>query len=138
MKSLLPIVMAAMFGSFLMAAPEEKNEEKSAIQHVDAKAAAKLLASDDKKKAPVILDIRTPDEFKEGHLKGAKNIDFFEDSFEAEVAKLDKDKNYLVHCKSGGRSTKSLKVFKKLGFKNIYHLDGGFIAWEEAEQEVVK
>ena len=121
-----------------MAAPEEKGDKKSAVQHVDAKAAAKLLASDDKKKTPVVLDIRTPGEFKEGHLKDAKNIDFLEDSFEAKVAKLDKDKNYLVHCKSGGRSTKSLEVFKKLGFKNIYHLDGGFMAWEDAEQEVIK
>ena len=73
-----------------------------------------------------------------GHLADAKNIDFMKPSFAEEVAKLDKKQPYLVHCKSGGRSAKTLAVFKKLGFEHIYHLDGGIMAWEKAKQKIVK
>ena len=85
-----------------------------------------------------MLDVRTPDEYKGGHIAGAKNIDFTENSFEGEVARLDKSKPYLVHCASGHRSTNSLATFKKLGFQSVYHLDGGLKAWEAAGKPVEK
>jgi rhodanese-related sulfurtransferase len=105
------------------------------VKHVDAKAAAKLLKEDPK---IVVLDIRTKKEFDRGHIKDAKNINFFGDDFEADIKKLPTDKTYLVHCATGGRSTKSLPIFKKLGFKSIVHLDGGFKAWEKAGEPVHK
>jgi rhodanese-related sulfurtransferase len=135
MKALSTLLLSTLF-LMSSALADKENNDKGPVHHVDAKQAAALVA--DKKKKVVVLDIRTPDEFKAGHLENAKNIDFFEDDFKAEVEKLDKDKTYLVHCRSGGRSTKSLEVFKKLGFKTIYHLDGGFLAWEEAGKKVVK
>ena len=76
---------------------EEPAAEKGAVTHVDAKAAAELRTTKDEKKKPVVLDIRTPCEFKEGHLEGAKNIDFRAKDFEAKLAELDKDKPYVVH-----------------------------------------
>jgi rhodanese-related sulfurtransferase len=85
-----------------------------------------------------VLDVRTPDEYKEAHIAGAKNIDFTENDFESKVGGLDKSKPYLVHCASGGRSTNSLATFKKLGFQSIYHLDGGFKAWQAAGKPVEK
>ena len=106
-----------------------------AVKHVDAQGAAKLLKEDPK---VVVLDIRTPKEFAEGHMKGAKNIDFNADDFAASLKKLETDKTYLVHCASGGRSTRSLEQFKKLGFKSVVHLDGGFKGWEKAGQPVEK
>lgn len=105
------------------------------VKHVDAKEAAKLLKDNPK---IVVLDIRTKKEFDHGHIKDAKNIDFWGDDFEADIKKLPHDKTYLVHCASGGRSTKSLEVFKKLGFKSIVHLDGGFNAWKKADEPVDK
>ncbi|MFP6881875.1 MAG: rhodanese-like domain-containing protein [Roseibacillus sp.] len=54
------------------------------------------------------------------------------------MGKLDRNKAYLVHCRSGGRSTNSLGVWKKLGFKRVYHLDGGFLAWQKAKLPVEK
>lgn len=110
-------------------------ETKGDPKHVEAAAAAKLLKDDPK---VIVLDIRTPDEFSAGHIKGAKNVDFYADDFAARVAKLDKDKSYLVHCASGGRSGKSLELFKQLGFKSIYHLDGGFKGWQKAGEPVEK
>ena len=104
------------------------------ISHTDGTGAAKLIAQ----KQVTVLDVRTPDEFKEGHIDGAKNIDFTENDFETRVSALDKTKPYLVHCASGRRSTASLDIFKKLGFTHVTHLDGGFNAWKSAGQSVAK
>ena len=85
-----------------------------------------------------LLDVRTPEEFAAGKIEGATNIDFRADDFATKLGKLDKTKTYLVHCRSGGRSTESLKAFKELGFTSVIHLDGGMIAWEKAGGAVVK
>ena len=116
-------------------------ESKDGVKHVDAAGALKLLqaaAAGDKAAAPVIIDVRTADEFKAGHLKGAVNIDFLDASFAEKVAKLDPKKTYLVHCQAGGRSTKSLDGFKAAGIKSLIHMDGGYGAWEKAGNPVTK
>lgn len=104
------------------------------VKNVNPDEAAKLV---DAGKVTVI-DVRTPDEFKEGHIKGAKNIDIHDPAFEKQLAGFDKSKPYLVHCQAGGRSTTSLKTFKKLGFTDIYHLNEGFGAWQDAGKPVEK
>lgn len=105
------------------------------VKHVKSKEAAAIVAKGD----VVVLDVRTPDEFSEGHIDGAKNIDFLDDAkFKAEAAKLDKSKTYLVHCQAGGRSSKSLKVLQDLGIKNLIHLDDGFGGWKDADLPVKK
>lgn len=120
--------------AFGQAMGEDLVKAKDGAVHVDAAQAQVLLkkgVGEPRMKIKVI-DVRTPGEFSEGHLKGAKNIDFRGDGFKAGIAKLDRDKAYLVHCRSGGRSSSSLAVFKELGFKHIYHLDGGMLGWEKA------
>ena len=104
--------------------------EPKPVRHVDAKGAAQLV----KEAKPVVLDVRTPREFKAGHVANAKNIDFNAEGFEKKIGELDRGATYLVYCQSGGRSTKSLETFKKLGFKSIIHLDGGYRGWEKAGQ----
>ena len=84
----------------------------------------------------IVLDVRTPKEFAEGHLAGAHNIDFLADTFSSEVEKLDPEKTYLIHCRSGSRSGKSLAVFRELKFKKIYHLTSGYLGWVEAGNPV--
>jgi phage shock protein E len=129
---LLTLIFALTSQSLLIAADADKTKP---VKHVNAVGAAKVLKDDSK---VVVLDIRTPKEFKAGHIKGAKNLDFYEDDFEARLKKLETDKTYLVHCASGGRSTKALELFKKLGFKSVIHLDGGFKDWEKSGQPVEK
>jgi rhodanese-related sulfurtransferase len=135
---MLASIALALFLAAGFAAAEEKEAKKDPVTHLDAEKAGKLLAEDDEARKPVILDVRTPDEFAEGHLEGAKNIDFNAKDFAERLGKLDKEKPYLVHCRSGGRSGRSLATFEKLGFKKIYHLDGGILAWEDAGLPVVK
>ena len=105
------------------------------VKHVNAKEAIELFRGENK---PKVLDVRTAEEFAEGHLEGATNIDFQKSDFEEKLTSLEKSKTYLIHCRSGFRSGKSLAVFKKLGFQNIIHLDGGIKAWQEAGGKVKK
>ncbi|CAN5653831.1 rhodanese-like domain-containing protein [soil metagenome] len=86
----------------------------------------------------VILDVRTEDEFKEGHLENSQLIDFYSDNFRDELAKLDKDKEYLVYCHSGGRSGKCMNMMGELGFKNVYNMAGGILDWTANQYEVTK
>jgi rhodanese-related sulfurtransferase len=86
----------------------------------------------------VVLDVRTADEFKAGHIHGAKNIDFFSDDFAQQIGALDKSKTYLVHCAAGGRSAKACKVIEKNELPSVYHLYQGFSAWEKAGKPVEK
>jgi phage shock protein E len=115
-------------------AQEKKPEPKPVVKHTDAKQAAKLVATN----AVIVLDIRTPDEFADGHIAGATNIDFMAGDFAERLGRLDRQKSYLLHCGSGRRSTNSLPQFSKLGFTNLIHLDGGFSAWQAAGNPVTK
>ncbi len=133
MKTSLSFFAILMSMLLLPAMAGEKSPDGAV--HVKADAAAKLIVEN----KIIVLDVRTADEFAEGHLAGAVNLDFLEgDKFEASVSKLDKTKSYLVHCQSGGRSGRSLKTFQKLGFESIYHLDGGFGGWQAAGKPVTK
>ena len=79
----------------------------------------------------VILDVRTPEEYHSGHIKNSVLIDYRSDSFEKEINKLDKNKTYLIYCRTGGRSSSALNMMKELGFDNVYNMLGGIILWEK-------
>jgi rhodanese-related sulfurtransferase len=74
-----------------------------------------------------ILDIRTPDELREGKIDGAININFYDADFREQVAKLDRNIPVYVYCRSGGRSQKAMEVLKELGFSVVYELLGGYM-----------
>jgi rhodanese-related sulfurtransferase len=86
----------------------------------------------------VILDVRTPSEFAAGHLAGAIMFDSNAANFKGEVSKLDKNKRYLVYCRTSNRSGQAVAVMKDLGFKEVYDMDGGIVAWEAAGYPTVK
>jgi rhodanese-related sulfurtransferase len=77
----------------------------------------------------VILDVRTPGEFAEGYIEGARMIDFQGGSFETEIASLDKDVTYAVYCRSGNRSGQAVKIMQDAGFLKLFNLEGGVIDW---------
>ncbi len=80
----------------------------------------------------ITLDVRTPGEFAEGHLEGARLIDFQSDNFENEIATLDKNATYAVYCRSGNRSGQAIKVMQDAGFMNVFNMNGGVIDWANA------
>jgi rhodanese-related sulfurtransferase len=86
----------------------------------------------------IILDVRTPEEFADGHLKGAMLTDFQNQDFKNEIDKLDKSKTYLIYCKAGVRQEKAAEHMKSIGFENIYLLEGGFTAWQQEGKPIEK
>lgn len=129
MKTLLPTLL--LFGT-LAAVPALRAGEPADVT-IDK--AAALLASGE---TITVLDVRTPEEFAGGHLEDAVNVDFNGGDFEAQLAKLDPSKPYLVHCAAGGRSGKAMELFKKLKFTKVYHLADGYNGWVDAGKPVVK
>ncbi len=91
-----------------------------------------------KRPGTVVLDVRTPAEFAEGHLAGAINLDVNAADFRAKVGAMAKDVPYAVYCRSGNRSATALAIMKGLGFTQIYHLGGGITAWTAAGGAVTK
>lgn len=85
-----------------------------------------------------VLDVRTAEEYAEGHLKGAANIDWLqEEAFIKSAAKLGNDKTYYVYCRSGRRSNSAATKMQALGLK-VIDMKGGFLAWTEAGLPVEK
>lgn len=122
----LTVIMGA-FSFSVVAQQKVKNVSPSAFQTLQKSTAAYNL-----------IDVRTPDEFKSGHLKDAVNLNYQSDNFKTQVAKLDRGKLVLVYCAAGGRSAKAVDVMKQLGFQTVYNLDGGVKAWEGEGLPLVK
>jgi rhodanese-related sulfurtransferase len=77
-----------------------------------------------------LIDVRTPEEYAEGYIEGAQNIDFYSDTFDQDILKLDKTKPVVLYCKSGGRSANCAEKLVKAGFVKVYDLDGGITQWQ--------
>lgn len=78
----------------------------------------------------VVLDVRTPKEYNPQHILGAITRNFYDADFNDQLDLLNKDKLYLIHCQSGGRSGSALNAMKSLGFKEVYNMLGGMSAWK--------
>ena len=116
-----------------MTSVQAEEEQAAAVDKIEVTAAKEYVARHDD---AIIMDVRTPAEYDMSHITGAMNVNVQDDDFESMVAGLDKDKTYLVHCTKnpvGGRSSRALETLQQLGFKNLYNLEGGYIAWQEAE-----
>ncbi|GGX20806.1 rhodanese-like domain-containing protein [Aquimarina muelleri] len=85
-----------------------------------------------------LIDVRTPQEYAEGYIEGASNIDFRNENFEELILKVDKTKPVAVYCAKGGRSSKCSEFMKKAGFTKIYDLDGGITEWKFKGKNVIK
>ncbi|MBX7182951.1 MAG: redoxin family protein [Bacteroidia bacterium] len=79
-----------------------------------------------------IIDVRTPEEFGNGHLANAINYNWNGENFEKEIANLDKSKPVLVYCLSGGRSGSAASKMRSMGFKEVYEMAGGMMKWRAA------
>ena len=108
--------------------PSAEKKEARGFKNVDVAEFEKLRV-DEKN---VVLDVRTQKEFEAAHIPGAVNIDVNAPDFPEKVAKLEKNKTYLVHCGAGVRSAKACDKMSHLAFPKLYNLEGGFKAWETA------
>ncbi|ARN76815.1 hypothetical protein BST97_01705 [Nonlabens spongiae] len=82
-----------------------------------------------------IVDVRTPEEFEEGTIGKAVNIDFFDkENFKSEFLKFDKTKPIYIFCRSGNRSQKAAHRLVDMGFENVIDLEGGYLNWVAKEE----
>jgi len=79
----------------------------------------------------VLLDVRTSEEFAEGHISNAINVDVNSEHFDAEIQKLDKNKTYYVYCQAGTRSSKASSRLLRNGFTNIVNLKDGYSSYKK-------
>jgi len=78
-----------------------------------------------------IIDIRTPQEFVSGHIKGATNIDWYQRSFRDLIQDIPKDKPIAIYCRSGNRTSKAANLLQSLGFQEIVNLNYGIVEWSK-------
>jgi phage shock protein E len=115
--------------------PQSSGAKTSAIKNMNSQEASKLLANNSD---IIILDVRTPREFNDGHIKGAKNINIADGDFQSQIEKLNRDSTYFVYCRTGNRSGRAIRLMEQLDFKSIYHLQHGITEWVGEGKPVVK
>ena len=108
------------------------------LQTISPKQANQLIQKEKDNADFVIIDIRTPLEFNSGHIENAKLIDYYSKNFLKEMQQLDKNKIYLIYCRSANRSTKALTLIKNMDFKSLYNMDQGIVGWIKNEYKIVK
>jgi thioredoxin 1 len=86
----------------------------------------------------IIVDVRTPEEFADGHIQNAINVNWRGDSFEADIDKLNKTNPVFVYCLSGGRSSAASESMRNKGFTKVYELKGGILKWNGASLPLTK
>jgi rhodanese-related sulfurtransferase len=123
------VLIAAVLGISLLAGCGSS----SGVQTVDPKAFLTTAGQT----GTVVVDVRTPSEYAAGHIQGAINIDVEAATFDAEIAKLDKNATYAVYCHSGRRSGLATDAMGKAGFTHVYNLSGGISDLASAGGQVV-
>ena len=113
-------------------------QENTRIITVSVKEAADLIDKHVGDSDFAILDIRTPGEFQSGHLQSAILIDFYSQTFADQLSRLDKGKKFLIYCRTGNRSARSLEIFRKLQFQKVYHMANVISTWNSEGFPVVK
>ena len=84
------------------------------------------------------IDVRTPEEYAQGHVGGAININYNSPDFKSNIDKLAKDNVYVVYCQGGARSAAASKIMDGDGFQHINNMTGGYTAWVAAVLPVEK
>lgn len=118
MKKVLTLIFAAVF-SISCTVSSDGNYEKLAGEQF-------ISLYDNSKASSILVDVRTADEFSNGAILDAINIDYYSDDFTEQLSKLDTTKTAFIYCKSGGRSGQSAQYFFQVGFKKVVDLKGGY------------
>lgn len=121
MKKIITILLGLL--GFVSSA----NAQFDSIKTVSADEFARIIKSD----SVILVDVRTADEYNDGHIDGARNIDVLKDDFNnIATTSLPKDKEIAVYCRSGKRSMKAANILAKDGFK-VINLKGGWLEWTD-------
>jgi rhodanese-related sulfurtransferase len=128
MERTVSIVGAALLALFLVATAFAA---APAVANVTVGKAQQLIKEHAGKADFVILDVRTPGEFAEGHIDGAVNLDVQSPDFAKRLRVLDRKRSYLVYCRTGNRSRRATLAMEELGFRSIFHMTEGIVKWKQ-------
>lgn len=131
MKIALTFTLTA--ATILFSACSGSSDGKQVVLTAD-KFEEKIRESEDE----IILDVRTPEEFAEGHIPGAVLMNINDPGFEQRINDLPKSRAVLVYCAAGVRSAKAAAILQRSGFEEVYHLGNGLQEWSKAQKEIVK
>lgn len=106
-----------------------QTEEAPIFKDITPKDAYFLIRNNKENQNFVIIDVRTSQEYVQGHIENATNLNSSSANFKEELNRLDKNKIYLIYCGTGHRSSKALSAMKELGFREVYNLSGGIGQW---------
>ena len=126
-KIIIPLVVL-LLSTFMILEAQTKIE-------VSSKVVSTMLQKDSKL---MVLDVRTAEEFSEGHIKGALNIDIRKDDAFSKIDKLDHKVKYIVYCRTNHRSGMAVDHMMKSGFKTVYQMMDGFPGWAANKLPVQK
>jgi len=115
--------------TFVYGCTSQAESTNQILEDIGVQEAYELIQHNQGNQDFVIIDIRTPEEFNEGHIENAVNIDFYSETFKKDLDKLDKNKTYFIYCRSGNRSGRAMPIMKELGFKEVYNLSAGIKEW---------
>ncbi len=119
------VVGVALVGGWI----KEKTAAQT-IKDISVKEVYDLIGKNKDNQSFIIIDVRTPEEFANEHIENGLNLDYYSEKFRDELNKLDKEKAYLIYCRSGNRSGKALTIMKELAFREVYNMLGGIIQWK--------
>lgn len=118
-----------LVSALLLSACATTASEGVAVKNIDTQVAQSTLKTED----VILLDVRTPEEYAQGHIPGAKLMDFHGENFAEELKALDPKANYVVYCASGNRSQKATRMMQEENFQNVSNVLGGFQAWQSQQ-----
>jgi len=128
--SIIAVVCLAFISCSNAPQSPPSNDSKAQVKAIDFRdISVEELPSAFGEDAYTIIDVRTPEEIAGGMIDNAIHIDYVSNDFEDRLNQLDKNANYVVYCRSGGRSGKTSQKMKKLGFKSVCNLDGGYLSY---------
>lgn len=113
----------------ITASAAESRSQTQILKDVTPQEANSLIQKNKDNPNFVILDVRTPEEFRGGHINNAVNLNYNSPTFKNDLNGLDKTKVYLIYCRTSGRSRAAFGIMKELEFQEVYHMLGGIVRW---------
>mgnify|MGYP006287936221 CR=1 FL=1 len=129
-KQKIVLISIALLAFYSCSQNPANSKTETIIKDISPSEAYQLIQKNADNDDFVIIDVRTPAEYNEGHIKKAININFYNNDFRASLEELNKSKTYLIYCKMGGRSGNALAIMEELKFKRVYNLSSGLSGWK--------
>lgn len=125
MKSIIALFSVLFLTTTLAFSQQTTETDKERVERISQEEFKENLESGEY----IVFDVRTVEEYQEGHIDGVKSLNFLGKAFESTLENIPKNYKYMIYCQSGGRSAKALKKMKEAGFIHVLELEGGYSEW---------